>query len=235
MEIPVYEAKSSNTKKWFYNVIFLALSFSFFIRVQFDGNVKYFIWLTSPSRKKDKTSLGLQLLTYMYRCLTMLLSSVSQSPDKAGHWMFVSHNWGLFYRYQYQNKSQTQRFEQLNVSWYTSNDLEKLWQFFHNKLLLWILPKETEQTTTPSCSYTCNKGICSTWKKVWERVCGKTVSPDSSFIVITNCICSDFFYKKSIDMYFTTHTVTIKFHFTLKHQLQGMDNVLQQTSICLIL
>ena len=43
MEIPVYEAKSSNTKKWFYNVIFLALSFSFFVRVQFDGNVKYFI------------------------------------------------------------------------------------------------------------------------------------------------------------------------------------------------
>ena len=36
-------------------------------------------------------------------------------------------------------------------------------------------------------------------------------------------------------MYFSTHTVTIKFHFTLKHQLQGMDNVLQQTSICLIL
>ena len=33
----------------------------------------------------------------------------------------------------------------------------------------------------------------------------------------------------------TTHTVTIKFHFTLKNQLQGMDNVLQQTSICLIL
>ena len=32
-----------------------------------------------------------------------------------------------------------------------------------------------------------------------------------------------------------SHTVTIKFHFTLKHQLQGMDNVLQQTSICLIL
>ena len=137
----------------------------------------------------------------MYRCLTMLLSSVSQSPDKAGHWMFVSHNWGLFYRYQYQNKSQTQRFEQLNVSWYTSNDLEKLWQFFHNKLLLWILPKETEQTTTPSCSYTCNKGICSTWKKVWERVCGT----DSSFIVITNCICSDFFLKK-INWHVLYHT-----------------------------
>ena len=172
----------------------------------------------------------------MYRCLTMLLSSVSQSPDKAGHWMFVSHNWGLFYRYQYQNKSQTQRFEQLNVSWYTSNDLEKLWQFFHNKLLLWILPKETEQTTTPSCSYTCNKGICSTWKKVWGRVCGNTVSPESSFIVITNCICSDFFTKNQLTCTLPqSHTVTIKFHFTLKHQLQGMDNVLQQTSICLIL
>ena len=36
-------------------------------------------------------------------------------------------------------------------------------------------------------------------------------------------------------MYYSTHIVTIKFHFTLKHQLQGMDNVLQQTLICLIL
>ena len=66
----------------------------------------------------------------MYKCLTMLQSSVSQSPDKAGHWTFVSHNRGLFLRYQYQNKSQTQGFEQLNVSQiiyrYTSNDLEKL-------------------------------------------------------------------------------------------------------------
>ena len=56
--------------------------------------------------------------------------STSQSPDKAGHWTFVSHNRGLFLRYQYQNKSQTQGFEQLNVPQiiyrYTSNDLEKL-------------------------------------------------------------------------------------------------------------
>ena len=27
------------------------------------------------------------------------------------------------------------------------------------------------------------------------------------------------FLQQSIDMYYSTHTVTIKFHFTLKHQL----------------
>ena len=69
-----------------------------------------------------------------------------------------------------------------------------------------------------------------------EKRCGKEfvalIVPLLSLLTVFVLI---FFKKKSIDMYFTTHTVTIKFHFTLKHQLQGMDNVLQQTSICLIL
>ena len=85
----------------------------FFTRVHFDGNVKYYILIDSKKvskQKKDKTSLGLQLVTYMYKYLTMLQSSLSKSPDKAGHWMFVSHNWGLFYIYQYQIKVKQKKF-----------------------------------------------------------------------------------------------------------------------------
>ena len=70
-------------------MLFFSLSFcSFFTGVHFDGNVKYCNLIDSKKvskQKKDKTSLGLQLLTYMYKCLTMLQSSLSQYPDKAGH------------------------------------------------------------------------------------------------------------------------------------------------------
>ena len=132
---PTQKTKCNNTKEWFHDVIFLTVSLFLFHwgTLWWKCKILHSNWLQEgiqTEKKKDKTSLGLQLLTYMYKCLTMLLSSASQSPDKAGHWTFVSHNQGLFLRYRYQNKSQTQGFEQLNVSQiiyrYTSNDLEKL-------------------------------------------------------------------------------------------------------------